>query len=151
MDSKTKNGLIASGAIIGLLGILYLIFKKPPTSVTNVFGDGKNGGGAGTDPYFMVDKYQKLKEIKKYVADQAGYDPNSEFNQKQIKYYAQANPDMQWEPYWWPDVYAANTENGINAWYYAIKNNQPKFTFYVNDFFKKYECTTKDGKWTGNV
>jgi hypothetical protein len=147
MDSKTKNGLIASGAVIGLIGVLYLLFRKPPTYVTNttVFGD----GGNGTDPYFMVDNDKKLKEIKKYVADQAGYDPNSEFNQKMIKYYTQANPDMEWEPYWWPDINARSTQNGINAWYYAIQKKQPTFTFYVDQFRKKYKCTTKDGKWTG--
>jgi hypothetical protein len=150
MDSKTKNGLIASGAVIGLIGVLYLLFRKPPTYVTNttVFGDKETGGGSSTDPYFMVDNNQKLKEIKQYVADQAGYDPNSDFNKMQTKYYKETN-NMEWQPYWWPDVYARTTQNGINAWYYAIQKKQPTFTFYVDQFRKNYECTTKDGKWTG--
>jgi hypothetical protein len=149
MDSKTKNGLIASGTIIGLLGVLYLIFRKAPTYVTNTTVYGDNGGGSGTDPFFMVDNDKKLKEIKKYVADQAGYDPNSQFNKMQVKFYAENYPGQEWEPYWWPDVYARTTQNGINAWYYAIQKKQPTFTFYVDQFRKKYEVSTKDGKWTG--
>jgi hypothetical protein len=38
MDSKTKNKLIFSGKIIGLLGVLYIIFRKKPTEWNDPFG-----------------------------------------------------------------------------------------------------------------
>jgi hypothetical protein len=150
MDNKTKDGLIASGVVLGLLGLLYLIFKpKSTTNIINQLNPNDKGGLSNVDPYSLVDKYQKLKEIKKYVADQAGYDPNSDFNKNQVKFYAEHYPDMEWQPYWWPDANAYSTDNGINAWYAAIKQNKPTFSFYVDGIRKNYECTTKDGKWNG--
>jgi|APCry1669188879_1035177.scaffolds.fasta_scaffold00419_7 hypothetical protein len=149
MDAKTKSGLIASGAIIGLLGILYLIFKKPPTSVTNVFG-GDGGLGGNSDPYSLVDKAEKIQTIKDYLKKQSGYDESNQTNIDMQKLYAAKG--MVWQPYWnQSDTYAKQTNNGINAWYFAIMNNQPTFTFYVDDFFKKYKVNTKDGSWTGEV
>jgi hypothetical protein len=146
MDNKTRDGLITSGVVIGLLGLLYFIFRKPNTIIQiNPYGGG--GGGNSSDPYSLVDKYEKIKFIKNYVANQSGYDASNQINKDMAALYAAKG--LEWQPYWFPDSYAANTDNGINAWYAAIQKNEPTFTFYVDAFRKNYKVNTNDGSWAG--
>jgi hypothetical protein len=136
MDNKTRDGLITSGVVIGLLGLLYLIFRKKNTPTTIVVSPLDNGKSS-YDPYSLTDKSQKIQVIKDYLKANS---PDSDVFKNDM--------EKLGDPYWWnqSDIYARQTDNGVNAWYAAIQKNQPTFTFYRDDFFKNYGVYTKTGQ-----
>lgn len=137
MDNKTRDGLITSGVVIGLLGLLYLIFRKKNQPTNIVLSPLKDGGNTQYDRYSLTDKSQKIQVIKDYLK---ANDPSDDALKNDM--------EKLGDPFWWnqSDIYARQTDNGINAWYAAIQKNQPTFTFYIDAFWKNYGVDTKTGQ-----
>ena len=132
MENKTKNGLIAVGTTLGLLGILYFIFKKKLPNVVNNYSPIPYRPTI-FDPYSLVDKATKIKEIKEYLKT------NSTPFQK-------SSYDMGLDPIWtFADSYAKASDDGVNAWYMATKKNEPTFTFYNKIILSNVKIDTKTG------
>ena len=132
MEAKTKNGLIAVGTTLGMLALVYYLFiKKPKTD---------NGGNIPFPPkpipfdeYSLVDKANKIVEIKEYLKANA--------TELQKSAYA-----IGLDPIWtFADSYAKATDEGVNAWYAAVKKNQPTFTFYNRTLLNNARIDTKTG------
>lgn len=134
MDAKTKKGLIASGVAIAIVGAVYFIFRKPKSKKDNndivnpiIFPDN------AFDAYSMVDKATKIQEIREYLKANATELQKSAYS-------------LGLDPIWtFADTYAKGTNEGIIAWYAAIKKNQPTFTFYNKVILKNENIDTKTG------
>jgi hypothetical protein len=133
MEAKTKNGLIAVGTTLGMLALIYYFFiKKQPTT--------DNGDNIPFPPkplpfdeYSLVDKATKTKEIKEYLKTNA--------TELQKTAYA-----IGLEPIWtFADTFAKASDEGVNAWYSAVKKNEPKFTFYNRTTLTNVTIDTKTG------
>jgi hypothetical protein len=118
MDTKTKNGLIVSGVVLGLFALYFIITKKGKVSNnTTPFPTPP----PTNDPYFMVDKPTKIKEIQDYVSQNGSL-------------------------FLFADTYAKSLDEAINAWYAAIQKNQPTFTFYNSILLSNKTINTKTGE-----
>lgn len=133
MDAKTKNGLIAVGATLGALAIVYFIFrKKDPKNNINI--NPLPTPPVPFDSYSLVDKQSKIKEIKEYLKTNA--------TEIQKDAYARGL-----EPIWtFADNFAKSSDEGVNAWYMAVKKNQPTFTFYNRTLLSNVNIDTKTGQ-----
>jgi hypothetical protein len=117
MEKKTKNGLIVSSVVIGLVLLYFIINKKGKVSDTTPFPK----PSPTNDPYFMVDKATKIKEITDYVSKNGSF-------------------------FLFADTYAKSLDEAINAWYSAIQKNMPTFTFYNSILLVNKTINTKTGE-----
>lgn len=116
MDAKTKNGLIVSGVV---LAIVYFIFRKPKGKTDTIIVNPRNNNNP-FDKYSFVDKSTKIKELQDYL---------------------KSNGQLWTFAYTW----AKGTDEGINAWYEAMKANKPNFTFYNKVILSDEKVDTKTG------
>jgi hypothetical protein len=117
MDTKTKNGLIVSGVVLGLFALYFIITKKGKVSTNTPFPT----PSPSNDPYFMVDKATKIKEIENYVSQNGSL-------------------------FLFADTYAKSLDEAVNSWYSAIQKNQPTFTFYNRILLSNKTINTKNGE-----
>jgi hypothetical protein len=133
MEQKTKKGLIAVGATLGLLAVVYYIFRRPATTnITTYFGPLPTGQDY-FDPYSQVDRVDKTKFVKNYLKNNYTGD-------------VVLLDSIGQEP-WWTFADSEAKGRGLNAWYEAIKKNQEKFTWKrLNALQQPYYVNTKTGQ-----
>lgn len=126
MDKKNLGFIAGAG---GALLLVYLLFFKK--------GSGSNSNGTPfpssnnpLDLYSLVDKAEKVKQIKDYLK------ANGEYN---------GNFGIEF-PYWDFSYTYAKTDEGIIAWYAAIQKNEPTFIFYNKLLRMNEKVDTKTGQ-----
>lgn len=136
MEAKTKNGLIITGVT---LVILYFIFRKKPI-VNNLYVNPTNVFDDTFDPYNLVERSDKIKELKEFTKNNYGT-PD----------FVAIADRLGLEPWWTMADSYAKTE-GLNAWYEAMKRNQPTFTWKrVNPLLSNLVIDTKTGQYIKNA
>lgn len=135
MEKSTKKGLIAVGATLGTLAIVYYILRqKAPKPTNNTPTTPFPLPNQKFDPYSLVDKTTKIQAIKDYLKSNA--------SELQKSAYAQGL-----DPVWtFADSYAKTTNDGINSWYAAIQKNEPTFIFYNSVTLANQKIDTKTGQ-----
>jgi hypothetical protein len=135
MEKSTKKGLVAVGITASILAIAYYIFNKMKQKpLSNTSTNTSSLPIQENDPYSIVDKATKIQAIKDYLKSNA--------TDLQKSAYA-----IGLDPIWtFSDTYAKGSNEGVNAWYYAIQKNQPTFSFYNKVILGNQIIDTKTGQ-----
>jgi hypothetical protein len=132
MDKKSLGFLAGAGGTLLLL--YFLFFKKSKSNDNNNTTNPFPESNQPFDPYSLIDKATKIQEIKDYIKTNATDLQKSAYS-------------LGLDPIWtFADNFAKSSDAGINAWYAAIKKNEPKFSFYNSVLLSNQTFDTKTGQ-----